>query len=123
MREPADTHAALVCELEHLRAENHRLTRLLQLRDGGATPAAEQPAMPLTPGLVTMASPVADKLALFADRFAVPPERLRRSLGELQHRRDRVVSRGRRRVAQGHGSSWRSLPTPHPAGAERPPRR
>ncbi|MFE9695046.1 DEAD/DEAH box helicase family protein [Micromonospora sp. NPDC005806] len=57
-------------ELQRLRAENARLSRLLQLRGQDTTPAPEQLSAPVAaPGLVTMASPVADKLALFADRF------------------------------------------------------
>ncbi|MCW3817724.1 DEAD/DEAH box helicase [Micromonospora sp. DR5-3] len=55
-------------ELERLRAENARLSRLLELRGQDTTPAAEQLAVP-APGLVAMASPVQDKLALYADRF------------------------------------------------------
>lgn len=67
----ADRDSALLRELERLREENARLSRLLQLRDGEATPAAEQPVMPVVaPGLVTMSSPVSAKLALFEDRFA-----------------------------------------------------
>lgn len=56
-------------ELDRLRAENARLSRLLDLR-GDTTPADEQLAMPPAPGLVTMkGSSVDDKLALYADRF------------------------------------------------------
>jgi len=58
-------------ELEHLGEENARLSRLLHLRTGETTPAAEQPVMPVaSPGLVTMSSSVSAKLELFADRFA-----------------------------------------------------
>jgi hypothetical protein len=56
-------------DLERLRAENARLSRLLELRGQDTTPSPEQLST-TAPGLVTMASPVADKLALFADRFA-----------------------------------------------------
>ncbi len=57
-------------ELVRLRAENARLSRLLDLRGLDTAPAPEQLAAPVTPpGLVTMASPVQDKLALYADRF------------------------------------------------------
>jgi superfamily II DNA or RNA helicase len=57
-------------EVERLRAENARLARLLELRGQDTAPAPEQLSAPAAPpGLVTMASPVRDKLALFADRF------------------------------------------------------
>ena len=62
--------ARLRRELERLRAENARLSRLLDLRGQDTTPAPEQLSAPVAPpGLVTMASPVEDKLALFTDRF------------------------------------------------------
>ncbi len=62
--------AALSRELERLREENARLSRLLDLRGWNTAPAAEQPAMPLAaPGMVTMASSLDDKLRLYADRF------------------------------------------------------
>jgi len=62
--------AALSRELELLREENARLSRLLDLRGWDTAPAAEQPAMPLAvPGMVTMASSLDDKLRLYADRF------------------------------------------------------
>ena len=54
--------------LDRLRAENARLTRLLDLRGQDTTPGHEQLAVP-APMLVTMASPERDKLALYADRF------------------------------------------------------
>lgn len=57
-------------ELERLRQENGRLSRLLDLRGQDTTPAAEQLAIPAAPGIVTMnASSVDQKLALYADRF------------------------------------------------------
>ncbi|MEU0559381.1 DEAD/DEAH box helicase family protein [Dactylosporangium sp. NPDC006015] len=57
-------------ELERLRAENVRLSRLLDLRGQDTAPAPEQLSVAVAPpGLVHMASPVADKLALYADRF------------------------------------------------------
>ena len=57
-------------ELERLREENQRLSRLLELRGQETIPAPEQPAAaPPSGELVTMASPVADKLALFTDLF------------------------------------------------------
>ena len=57
-------------EVERLRAENARLGRLLVLRGQDTTAAPEQLSAPVEPpGLVTMASPTRDKLALFADRF------------------------------------------------------
>ena len=58
----------LAREVERLRAENIRLARLLELRGQGTRPAPEQLAVP-APALVTMASPVEDKLALYADLF------------------------------------------------------
>ncbi|WP_405427727.1 TOTE conflict system archaeo-eukaryotic primase domain-containing protein [Micromonospora sp. NBC_00617] len=57
-------------EVERLRAENARLGRLLELRGQDTSAAPEQLSAPVEPpGLVTMASPTRDKLALFADRF------------------------------------------------------
>ncbi|WP_245714620.1 TOTE conflict system archaeo-eukaryotic primase domain-containing protein [Micromonospora inyonensis] len=57
-------------EVERLRAENTRLARLLKLRGQDTTAAPEQLSAPVEPpGLVTMASPTRDNLALFADRF------------------------------------------------------
>lgn len=65
-----DEFEGLRRELQRLRAENARLSRLLDLRGQDTAPAPEQLSAPVAaPGLVTMASPVADKLALFADRF------------------------------------------------------
>ena len=62
--------AGLRREVERLRAENVRLGRLLELRGQDTAPGPEQLAAPVAaPGLVTMGSPVGDKLALFADRF------------------------------------------------------
>jgi len=55
-------------ELDRLRAENVRLARLLDLRGQDTAPGQEQLAVP-APTLVTMASPVQDKLALYVDRF------------------------------------------------------
>jgi hypothetical protein len=61
-----DEVAKLRRELEGLRAENVRLSRLLQLRGQDIEPTPEQ----LTTGrLVTMASPVEDKLRLYASLF------------------------------------------------------
>jgi superfamily II DNA or RNA helicase len=65
-----DEFEGLRRDLQRLRAENARLSRLLELRGQDTAPAPEQLSAPVAaPGLVTMASPVADKLALFADRF------------------------------------------------------
>ncbi|HEX5995713.1 MAG TPA: hypothetical protein VFY84_11275 [Jiangellales bacterium] len=65
-----DEFEGLRREVKRLRAENARLSRLLELRGQDTAPAPEQLSAPVAaPGLVTMASPVADKLALFADRF------------------------------------------------------
>ncbi|WP_250028844.1 TOTE conflict system archaeo-eukaryotic primase domain-containing protein [Paractinoplanes maris] len=63
-------HADLRREVQRLQAENARLSRLLELRGQHTAPPPEQLSAPVAaPGMVTMASPVADKLALFADRF------------------------------------------------------
>jgi hypothetical protein len=62
--------AGLRREVQRLRMENGRLSRLLDLRGQNTAPAPEQLSAAITePGLVTMTSPVADKLALYADRF------------------------------------------------------
>ena len=62
--------ARLRRELERLRAENVRLSRLLDLRGQDTAPPPEQLAAAVAPpGLVGMASPVADKLTLYTDRF------------------------------------------------------
>lgn len=58
----------LTREVERLQTENARLNRLLDLRGQDTRPAPEQLAVP-APALVTMASPVEDKLALYANRF------------------------------------------------------
>src|SRR5437762_533861 len=80
--EPCEDHAVgsvdvvdselvrLRAELERVRAENTRLSRLLDLRGLDTAPAPEQlSAAVAPPGLVVMSSPVADKLALYTDRF------------------------------------------------------
>lgn len=60
--------ALLSRELDRLREENARLSRLLELRGWDTAPAAEQPAMPLAaPGMVTMGSSLEDKLRLYAE--------------------------------------------------------
>lgn len=56
-------------ELGRLQVENARLSRLLDLQGDDTAPAPEQLAVPMVPGMVTMASPVSDKLALYGDRF------------------------------------------------------
>lgn len=57
-------------ELRRLRAENERLSRLLDLRGQDTAPAPEQPVAGLAPmGVVTMDSPAGDKLAFYADLF------------------------------------------------------
>jgi superfamily II DNA or RNA helicase len=61
--------AQLRRELERLRMENARLARLLELGGQDTLPAAEQMSFPIAPGLVTIASPVEDKLSLYANRF------------------------------------------------------
>jgi hypothetical protein len=77
--DPEDELVVLRREVERLRAANTRLSRLLDLRGQDAVPTperlAEQMSAPVAaPGLVTMASPVRDKLALFADRFQARPD-------------------------------------------------
>jgi superfamily II DNA or RNA helicase len=68
--DPTADFADLRREVQRLQAENARLSRLLELRGQDTDPAPEQLSAPVAaPGMVTMASPVADKLALFADRF------------------------------------------------------
>ncbi|BCJ52998.1 DEAD/DEAH box helicase [Actinoplanes sp. NBRC 14428] len=64
-----DEFARLRRELERLRAENHRLSRLLDLRGQDTAPAPEQLAAGATPGPVTMASPVPEKLAFYTSLF------------------------------------------------------
>jgi hypothetical protein len=67
---PVDEFVGLRREVQRLRAENARLARLLDLRGLDTAPSPEQLSAPVaSPGLVTMASPTRDKLALFADRF------------------------------------------------------
>jgi hypothetical protein len=53
-------------ELERVRAENVRLSRLLDLRGRDTAPSPEQLAATRP---VTMSSPVGDKLALYAELF------------------------------------------------------
>ena len=63
--------AQLTRERDRLRSENLRLSRLLELRGQDVTPAPEQLAATVDPpGMVTMLSPVADKLHLFTGLFA-----------------------------------------------------
>ncbi|MFG3690775.1 hypothetical protein [Micromonospora sp. NPDC047740] len=89
-----DEFEGLRRELQRVRAENVRLSRLLELRGQDTAPAPEQLSAPVAaPGLVTMASPTGDKLALFADRVPRPRRRVRRALGEHSHRRRRVDAR------------------------------
>lgn len=64
-----DEVARLRRELERLRSENQRLSRLLDLRGQDTAPAPEQLAATATPGPVTMASPVREKLAFYANLF------------------------------------------------------
>ncbi len=57
-------------ELDRLRAENVRLSRLLDLQGQDTAPAPEQLSAAVSPpGTVVMSSPVAQKLALYTDRF------------------------------------------------------
>jgi hypothetical protein len=66
--------ARLRRELERLRAENIRLSRLLDLRGQDTAPAPKQLAAAVAAaGLVAMSSAVEDKSALYADRFRHGP--------------------------------------------------
>ncbi len=61
---------ALRAELNRLRNENSRLSRLLELKGDETAPSPQQSAAPLDhPGLVTMASPIEAKLALYQNLF------------------------------------------------------
>ena len=81
--------ASLLRELEQLRQENARLSRLLELR-GDTVPADEQPAIPVyQPGMVTHDSPTADKLALYTDLF-----RARRDVYALRWENHRTGRQG-----------------------------
>lgn len=61
---------ALQRELERLREENRRMSRLLELRGGEIDLVPEQTVAALHPnGPVSMASPAAHKVALFSDLF------------------------------------------------------
>ena len=67
---PPEEVDQLLRELRRLRAENERLSRLLDLRGQDTAPVPEQPAAGLAPsGVVTMDSPAADKLAFYSDLF------------------------------------------------------
>jgi hypothetical protein len=60
-----DEFVDLCREVQRLRAENARLSRLLELRGQDTDPPPEQLSAPVaSPGLVTMVSPVADKLGV-----------------------------------------------------------
>ncbi|MGI5180518.1 hypothetical protein ACQEVZ_29810 [Dactylosporangium sp. CA-152071] len=92
--------ARLRRELERLRAENVRLSRLLDLRGQDTAPAPEQlSAAVAPPGLVHMASPVADKLALYADRFRARADVYAVRWENNPNRHERMDARGRRRLA------------------------
>ncbi len=93
--------------LGRLRVENDRLARLLDLRGLDTTPSSEQLAVPMVPGMVTMASPVDDKLALYARPFPGSTRCLRRSVGEPSCGDERLDAGGGGRMAQGHGSARR----------------
>lgn len=81
--------AALLRELERLREENARLSRLLEIR-GSTAPAAEQPAIPVRrPGMVTIDSSKEDKLALYADLF-----RARRDVHAVRWENQRTGQKG-----------------------------
>jgi len=67
--EPGDEFVQLRRELDRLRTENARLSRLLELGGQDTAPASEQLAAPQHPGLVTMASSAEDKITLYADLF------------------------------------------------------
>src|SRR5690625_1149888 len=67
---PNPVLAQLQRENERLRAEVARMSRLLDLRAGETEPSEQQLAAPLRrDGLVTLASPVEQKLRLYADLF------------------------------------------------------
>lgn len=69
-QEPAGRVADLERRLAALRVENQRLRNLLRVSDG-VEPPSEQPTLaPSDPGLVTNASPLEAKLALYARLFA-----------------------------------------------------
>ena len=98
----------LTRQLERLRAENARLARLLDLRGQDTAPAPEQLAVP-APGLVTMASPVQDKLALYADLFRARTDVYAVRWENARTGATRVDARGGRRMAQ---RAWTArLPT------------
>lgn len=62
-------------EVSKLRAENERLAQLLDLQGQSTNPSPEQPTTGLAPsGVVTMDSPVADKLALYEHMFHARPD-------------------------------------------------
>ena len=107
-------------ELERLRAENVRLSRLLELRGQDTAPAPEQLSAAVTPpGLVGMSSPVADKLALYADRFRARADVYAGALGERPDRGEWVDARGGRRVAEGSRSQSGRLPAADRRGSLR----
>ena len=92
--------ARLRGELERLRSENARLSRLLELRGLDTSPAPEQLAAAVAaPGSVSMASPVADKLALYAQLFCARTDVYARAVGERPHGRRRVDAGGGRGLA------------------------
>jgi hypothetical protein len=119
-----DEFEGLRRDLQRLRAENARLSRLLELRGQDTAPAPEQLSAPVAaPGLVTMASPVADKLALFADRF-----RARVDVYAVRWENTRTGAAGWMPAVAG---GWRKgmdpprryLPAPYGAGRRRSSRR
>lgn len=74
IRSPSD--AVLQRQLGALRAENGRLRRLLEISGQDTTPAAEQPAAPLTAlGAISMTTHPTTKVAFFASIFRTRPDR------------------------------------------------
>lgn len=87
-------------EIAALRAENKRLTRLLDLRGQDIRPDSEQLTAPLRPpGLVTRHSESADKIALFMDLF-----RARRDGHAVRWENERLGTKGWTPAAVG---GWR----------------
>lgn len=97
-------------ELERLSAEYVRSSRLLDLRGQDTAPLLEQLAAAASSGLVVMSSPVADKMALYADLF-----RARTDVYAVRWENTRIGASGwmpRRssRMAKGNGRQCSRLP-------------
>ncbi|MGH3433408.1 MAG: hypothetical protein ACRDQB_11300 [Thermocrispum sp.] len=96
--ELAEEVAALRAQVGHLKAENARLARLLDLRPADRVPPGpvQTGIFDARPGSVHAASPSDAKVAFFGALFAV-----RDPLGEPQDRPFGVATGGARRLAQG----------------------